>query len=342
MSQNVYKTIYNIVLGSVFCGFAFSQTLVFDADKGFSDFSQKADSQLLSKIAEFKSLVSQNKASQAKSSADELMANYPGLAKEGFADFVSSEIYYAKRNYLKAGKEYDNFLDNYPNSSLYEAALERQYDIAVAFLQGQKVRKLIFLRLSAYEEAAKMLENIADRTGDAAIAKRALFTLAENFERRKKFLDAYQVWSDISSRWATGETGKLALFGMARSLHSSYRGPKFTATNIDSAKSYLTTFAERYPQDAQELGVLASLELIEQQKAFKNYETAKYYVRVENVPSAEIYYDSVIENWQDSAAAQLSKKELRKLKAEGIVKKKNIFIDWWFNPPADKIALFNI
>lgn len=342
MSQKILKIFICMMLCSALTGLAFAETMLFDTEKGWQETADQNDSAMFSGIAQFKQLVSQNKPDEAQKAANELNSSFPQLKEQGFDDFVKAEIFYAKRNYLKAGKEYDNFLDNWPNSKLYEAGLERQYDLATAFLAGQKIRRLLILRLTAYEEAATMLEKIADRAGDAAISKRALFTLAENYEKRKKFLDAYQVWADIASRWPTGETGKLALRGMARSLHSSYRGPKFSATNLNSAKSYLNTFSQKYPVEAEEINVNASLDLIEQQKAFKDYENARYYKKTENAVAAEIYYDSVIDNWPDSAAAQLSKNELRKLKAEGIKKKKNILIDWWFNPPEDKVALFKI
>lgn len=89
--------------------------------------------------------------------------------------------------------------------------MERQYSIADTFINGHTRSFLVVFRLHAYEEADIIMHDIADRSGDAPIAKRALKTLAKGYQKRKKYIEAYDVWAEISSTWPTGELGKVVL-----------------------------------------------------------------------------------------------------------------------------------
>ena len=114
--------------------------------------------------------------------------------------------------------------------------MERQFSIGTAYLNGQLRKVLKFLPLPAYDEGERLMQDLADRTGDAPIAKRALTAIARSYEKRGKYFEAYQTWADISSRWPTGETGKEALLEMAHSLHSSYRSPRYDPAALESAR----------------------------------------------------------------------------------------------------------
>ena len=49
------------------------------------------------------------------------------------------------------------------------------------------------------------MEKIASRAGDAQIARRAMTAITKNYEDRKKYMEAYETWSQISSTWPGGE-----------------------------------------------------------------------------------------------------------------------------------------
>ena len=98
------------------------------------------------------------------------------------------------------------------------------------------------------------MNKIADRAGNAPVAKRALLTLARTREKRGAYDEAYKAWSDVASRWPTGEIGKESLMGMARSLEMDYKGPKFDGKVLISSKSYYAEYLKRYPDSEQQFG----------------------------------------------------------------------------------------
>jgi len=131
--------------------------------------------------------------------------------------------------------------------------------------------------------------------------------VVQSYERREKFTGAYHKWSEISSRWPTGQSGKNALLGMARCRHAAYKGPKYDASDLISAKSYYENFKLRYPEDAEEIDVDKILKQIDGQLAYKEFNAGQYYQGTGSKQSANLYYQMVVDNWPGSTAAEMAK-----------------------------------
>ncbi len=276
------------------------------------DISQDQQGQYLMAVAEIKNLVSSGKPAPAEEKLIKLKENFPETFRQEFEMFIGAELPLARGEFGKAVRSYDKFLDEYPRSELYESALDRQFQIATAYLAGRKRQFLKFFRIKGYSEGAKIMEKIADRAGDAPIAQRAMTSIAESYEKRLKFTEAYESWSQISSRWPGGDIGRKALQGMAKSMHAAYRGPKYDASSLYSAKSYYQDLQMRYPKYAEEISVEQILARIEEQIAYKEYTTGEYYEKTDSKLAANLYYQHVAENWPDSTAARFVKKADKK------------------------------
>jgi len=257
-------------------------------------------------VADLKQLINNGQLAEAKKVVSKLKKDFPQIAGADLDAFMAAEELYAQGKWVKAVRKYDEFLNKWPNSGLYESALERQYSVAIAFLGGQKRRVMKILKLSAYDEAVKIMNDIADRTGDAPIAKRSLESLSVGQEERDKCLDAYETWADISSRWGTGRMGRVSLLGMGRSLHSAYSGPKYDSAVLESARSYYENYRLRYPDMAVEEDITDKISTVDEQLAYKQFSIGQYYSKTDSPAAARMYYQSVIDQWPDSTAAKMA------------------------------------
>jgi outer membrane protein assembly factor BamD len=278
--------------------------------------------------SEAKQLVSNGKAGKAKKAYENLQKNFPEVAGEDYNDYVKAELLYAKRKFPEAAKAYQDFIDKYPESSLRQSALERQYQIGSAFMNGQKRTVLKIFKLHAYEEGTEIMNSIADTAGDAPIAKRAIETLAQSNEKRGAYEEAYKAWSDASTRWPTGETGKESLLGMARSLEKDYRGSKFDSKVLESSKSYYSQYIDRYPDTAAQMGLSDKLTKLDNQMAEKELVVAQYYERTGNYFAANMYYQKITNQWADTSSAKVAETKVPTMKtliAESEMPKKKKF-----------------
>jgi outer membrane protein assembly factor BamD (BamD/ComL family) len=270
------------------------------------------DEEFLLRVAQVKKLVDMGQPQKVREAAKQLKTDFPDIAGADFNSFIEAEVLLAQGKLTKAIRQYDKFLDDYPASPLRDAALEREFAIASDYLAGRKKQVLLVLRLSGFDEGVKIMEKISDRTGIADIAKRALITVAQSYEKRHKYNEAYLKWSEVSSRWPTGQTGKDALLAMARTKYSSFRGPEYDGAGLISAKSYYENFRLRYPEDARQIQTDEILSRISEQMAEKQLGIAKYYERTGSIEPANMYYQMVVDNWPQSKAAETAKEKISK------------------------------
>ena len=275
------------------------------------DVSSQADGGYVLAVAELKQFVTAGQSKKAKKAFAHLKQNYPDTVGPDTELFQKAEMLYAKRKFFKAFAQYDNFMDAFPQSALNDAALERQYEIARAFLYGKKKTFFGVIKFSAHEEAAGMVEKIAERTGDAPIAKKSMVTLAQSYEARKEFAEAFYSWSDVSTRWPSEQIGADAILGMAGNLHASYKGPKYDASMLEASRDYYQEYTVKYPAQADEQGIAAIIDEINAQAADKQLDIALYYERTSSITAANLYFQKIVDERPGSVAAKVAAEKIK-------------------------------
>jgi len=273
--------------------------------------------------ADIKTLGEEGKTKELKKALKDLKANFPQIAGAEFDAFAEAEMLFAAGKFEKAFLSYEKFLNRFSESRFYQAALDREFAIGTAYLQGRKKKVLWIFRVSGFDEGAKVMEKIADRAGDWPIAIKALVSVAQAYEKKEMFEEAYQQWSVVWGRWPNGDAAKDSLIGMARCQHAIYRGPAYDSSCLLSAKGYYERFKLMFPEDAKSLDIDQRLRLINEQIAYKKFNIGKYYQRTQDKKSigeqpdpASLYFDMVMNNWPDSTAAKLAKDAAEKNEKE--------------------------
>ena len=279
--------------------------------------SVDSEDKFLAAVTEAQKLVNTGQTKAARSAYNAIKVDFPEIAGPDFDIFMKAEIYYCSVKFTKAVRNYNKLLTEYPKSKFTDAALDREFSIATEYLAGRKKVVLGFIRIRGYAEGIRIMEKIAERVGlDTQMGIDASFAVAENYEQRKKFNEAFLKWWEISLEWDSGLVGRDALLGMARNKHAVYNKPPehkrsfYDASSLNSAKSYYGRFKLLYPQEAKEIGVDEILSEIDEQLAYKQLSIGRYYQRTGNIQSANLYYDMVVNDWPDSKAAQQAKELL--------------------------------
>ena len=281
--------------------------------------SAVSEDKFLDAVARAKKFVDTGPPSAAREAYDSVRTDFPETAGPDFDIFVKAEIYYCKGQFSKAVRNYNELLTEFPMSILSDTALDREFAIATAYLAGRKKTLLGFIKIKGYAEGVKIMEKITEQVGlDTQMGINASFAVAENYEQRKKFNEAFLKWWEISLEWEMGPVGRDALLGMARNKHAVYNKPPehkrafYDASSLNSAKSYYGRFKLLYPEYAKEIGIDELLSEIEEQIAYKQLSIGRYYQKTGNRQSANLYYDMVVNDWPGSKAAEEAKEMLAK------------------------------
>ena len=293
---------------------AAAQTWRFSGDgSSFEKVSDTDDDLLAMDIAKLKQLVSNGNMDVLEETVASFKEKYPDITGEDFDAYMEGELFFAKTKWSKAVRAYDKFLDEYPLSSYRDAALEREMSIATAYLNGEKRTALKFLRLSGVDDGVEIAHKVADRVGSTRMAQRALLEVAHSHAKRKDFIESYEAWTEISSRWATGELGDEALIQRAYMQHSAYNGFNYDSTGLTSALSFYKQYQQIHPEQAIIKNVAKQITYADEQLAHKEFSVGEYYNRTDSPEAAKMYYEYVVKKWPDSAAAKAAQARLDNL-----------------------------
>lgn len=289
------------------CPGAAAETWHLQKGEDWKALSKRGEDGYLLAVAEIKKLINKGQTDAVGEALERLKKEFPEIAGPDLDSFIEAEMLFSEGKFVKAVRSYDKFLNEYPESEFYEAALDREFSIATAFLGGQKRRVLKVFKMKGYAQGQRIMERIVDRAGDKPIGKKAFLAIVESLEKRNKFNEAHRKWSQISTQWPSGQMGKEALLGMARCKHAAYKGPKYDSSSLISAKSYYENFNSQYPKEAKELDIEARLKQIEEQLAYKQFYIGQYYQKTDSKQAANAYYQLVLDNWPQSTASKMVK-----------------------------------
>lgn len=217
---------------------------------------------------------------------------------------------------VQRGKYYDalfpleDLLNNYPTSDLYNAALQREYHIADAFLNGYKRPFLGIFRLPVEADAIEILERIQDRQRGSALAERAALRIADHHFKQGEFVEAIDAYGDFLRRYPYSQYVRKAEVRRAESSLGNFRGVLFDITPLTDARERLSSIAKGYPQTAETLQVKAIDDRIYQLEGKKELEVARYYWRAGKKYASAWYYRRVIDNWPETQMAEEARREL--------------------------------
>ena len=270
-------------------------------------------------VAEIKELVNTGQKKAARKAFAALKEDFPEIAGPDLDLFIKAEMYFCKGKLAKTIRTHDKLLTEYPGSRFRRAALEREFSIATAFLSGRKKFTLVFIKMKRYAEGIKIMEKITERAGiDTPIGVNAAVAVAEHYQSRKKYNDAYLKWWEVSLQYQAGQIGKDALLGMAQSkravynMHPEPERSFYDASCLSTAKSCYEKFKLLYIKDAEEMGVDGILDEINEQLGYKQYIIGRYYLKVGNRQAANLYYNMIVSDWPDTKAAELAEEMLMK------------------------------
>ncbi len=216
----------------------------------------------------------------------------------------------ARGNKYKALYSYEDILNNYPTSELFPHVLEREYNIADAFLRGYK-KKFLGLRILSVEgDAIELLDRIQDRQRGSPMAERAGLRVADYYYTNGQFRESTDAYNDFIRRYPYSQYVRKAEMRRAESSLANFRGILFDFTPLYDGRERLAALQEAYPQTSESLQIRAIDDRIYQLEGKKELEIARYYWRAGKKHASGYYYKRVIANWPDTLSADAARKEL--------------------------------
>jgi len=180
-------------------------------DQNWKAVSAQGKDKFLLAVAETKKLVNTGQTKPARKAFDKLKKDFPEIAGSDLDAFIKAEMLYCKGKFIEAVKGYDKLLTEYPQSELRDAALDRQFAIASAFLDGQKKTVLGIFKVEGFAEGLKIMKRISERADDTPIGTEAAITVAQKYEERGDFTRAIRIYEKLLTEHPDSDFRELVL-----------------------------------------------------------------------------------------------------------------------------------
>ena len=258
-------------------------------------------------------LLARKKHGPAKKIVLDWLKKYPQAPDRDRGLFLLAEAYYQYGDRTRAFYHLDELMDYFGESRLFYPALEKQYQIADAYLRGYKTRLFGIPLLSATDDGIEMLFRIQERAPGSPLAERAVLRTADYYYDHAQYELAADVYGHYARRYPRSPLLDRVQLRRAFASLAQFRGLNYDATPLIDAKAQLETIQVAYPQMAEEENIAAVIERINATLAAKHYRTADFYTRTHAPRSAAYIYRYLISRYPESREAEKAKRKLERL-----------------------------
>ncbi len=225
--------------------------------------------------------------------------------------YLKAQAQFDRKLYYQSFEVYEEMLDGWGASRLFESALQQQMEIARRFLAGAKRKIWGFIPASARTEGLEILDRVVERWPGSELAAQALMMQADYYYGRGRFIEAQATYQIVVENYTKSGYYEKALLRNAESTHAQYRGPLYDSGCLTEARLRYEQYRARFPARARELGIESRIVRIRWEESEKHYEIADFYRRTHRQEAAHYYADYIEGHWPETEWAGEAMKNIK-------------------------------
>lgn len=194
---------------------------------------------------------------------------------------------------------------DYPGSEQFAEALQREFDIAVRYVNGLR-RRFLGVRLeNARPTGEELLIRIQERLPGSRLAERAAITLADHYYKRRDLKLAAEMYGIFVVNFPDSDLLDHAKRRQIAANVVRFKGPKYDGSGLLEARLLSEAYRAENPAEAERAGVTAGLlNWIDESEALQRLEIARWYLQTGDEPSARLTLRRLLRAHPESSAAQ--------------------------------------
>lgn len=232
---------------------------------------------------------------------DHARTRSPHLAE---AYFLRAEARLANDREYDALFDYETVIRDFSATPFYARAVQREYEIGMAYLGGLRRRFLGFRMENARTTGEELLLRTQERVPGSELAERAALDLAQHYYNRRELKLAAEMYSIFRANYPDSEHIRFALLREIECSVARFKGPRYDGSGLIDAKILIDRYRRTYPGESARTGVMDGLESwVDESAAQQMLETAIWYVKTGDEPSARFLLARLINRHPGSDAA---------------------------------------
>ena len=223
------------------------------------------------------------------------------------AQFKSGQMLEKDGKLQRAFYEYQALVQKYPRSPDFEAALQAQYAIGKAYLDGKRVDIYGVPTLPSMAKAQEMFQKIVTNAPYSRIAPLAQYGIGQALEKSGSITATVNAYQQVVDRYPNSDVAPNAMYQIGYVYFQASRSTGYDQTAAVRAQEAFDDFLLRYPNSEKVPQAQDNLKTLQGRKTENSYTIAKFYDKQKNYKAAYVYYNEVVQQQPDSPDAGKSK-----------------------------------
>jgi len=212
---------------------------------------------------------------------------------------------------FKALYDYERVIRGYPASEEFFVAVEREYDIALRYLDGLRV-KVFGLRVEdATDIGIELLLRTHERAPGSELGERAAIAVADYYYDNREMNWAVDAYDAYVKSYPRGPNRDKAMTRRVIGNLARYRGAKYDATSLIDARRQIARLQRDLPREAEKLGLDDEMiRMIDAALAAQTLDAAMWRIKRDEPAAARYLMIRLIEEHPGTDAAAEASREL--------------------------------
>lgn len=257
-------------------------------------------------LDEARSLIAREEPAKAKRILEDWLDNddYANSQYRAEALRLRGDAKYALGNEYKALFDYEQVIREYPASSEYVVAIQREVEIAKKYLSGLRKRWLGMRIEGKAGTGEELLIRAQERMPGSLVAEDAAIFLADYYFDKRRLEMAAEMYSIFLQNYPSSPHRMHAMQRQVYSNIARFKGPRYDGSLLLESKLLIQRFARDYPAQAEQAGLTSALVVrLEESAAAQQLEAAKWYIRVGDGPAAKYTLTRLVRDHTGTVAA---------------------------------------
>ena len=240
---------------------------------------------------------------------NKLINKYPKSYEAAEAQFYIGACLENQGKLYEAYKAYQKVIDKYPFSERIDDVIQKQFDIAEAFISGRerKVWGILPLENPAIEILNKVIEN----SPYGPLAPQAQYKLGLVLKSLGRYFEAEEAFEKLISKYPQSEWVKSAKYQIAICLSSISPKADYAQDRTEEARKKFEEFVKLHPKENLSFEAEKKISKLKEKEAEANFKIASFYEKQKDYQPARIYYKNIIENYPETTWAAKSLERLK-------------------------------
>jgi outer membrane protein assembly factor BamD len=238
------------------------------------------------------------------------------------ADIAAEAQYNSGRMYEKVGDlqrafyEYQGLVEKYPRSPQFEPALDAEYGIAKAYLDGKRVSVYGVPTLPSMTKAQEMFRKIVVNAPYSRIAPLAQYGIGQALEKSGAIKAAVNAYQQVVDRYPNSSVAADAQYQIGYVYLQASRETGYDQTAAVRSQESFEDFLLKYPNSEKVPQAQDNLKTLQGRKTVDAYNIARFYDGQKNYKAAYVYYNEVVQQQPNSSEADQAKRRMDQLRSK--------------------------